>query len=121
MEENNIPMTTEECIRQLKECTRQYNQRIRDNQTEHQEEVKGILQRWADANARFKPGDIIGTPDRKKIIRIEKVRGCCNRTDKNTPVYASYLGERLNEDLTKHWVNSPAFLADVDQTLIKIQ
>lgn len=115
------PQSARECMSMLQTSTKRYNDAILALNLEHKQNVRSILDGWALANARFKEGDTIATPDRKKIIVVKSVTGATNRNGAEPFPYVRYEGDRLDENLNPQWEGSPLALCDDKLDLVKIK
>lgn len=109
------------CLTMLEEETKRYNEKIISAQRQHNVNVHSILGEWAAGNARFGEGDVIATPDKKKIIRIQSVHAMTVRPEgKARELCVTYTGRLLNEDLSESMDAHKTTLCDINESLVKL-
>ena len=113
-EMNNTELT----LALIREHVNHYNEQTKELQKLHRVKVKAAIEDWKNKEARFKPGDVVCTPNKGVIIRIESVEGKMDRVEGHAPLYVNYVGKRLNKDLTQHEQYGPVNLPDKQNTLI---
>lgn len=91
-----VKMTTEECIEKLSQIEQDYKKAQQEINHKRSVDKTRVLKEWAQANSRFKVGDVIEADG--IIIEVEDVFGCQSAYYAKG-LYCTYKGRALT--LTK--------------------